>query len=287
MTPEQLWRIYPRLQSILFVENVWGTLSAFLVLYCLATRTLARPVATRRYWALLGLAFVCLALTISRGALITLAIGAFILFLFRGRHRSRIAFCVATAILSISGVLWYFADDPRVAFVLKRADTISLQSAQQGTLASDRVFQWVAGWNIFLLYPSGKGFGTAGFAASLSKGGSHVVADGMYFRVLAEQGIPGILMFAFMLIGVAYILVQSLRRATGWTRVLGLTLLSFHCGFCVQSIGANTFDYYYFPAVFWMLFGCYVSLIERGPEKPSDLTTAPTSALVATTGRTL
>ncbi|MES2460358.1 MAG: O-antigen ligase family protein [Armatimonadota bacterium] len=261
---ESAWRVYPRLQSLLFDENVWGTLSTFVALYCLATRMIDRPRrASRGWWLLFLLAMINLVLTMSRGALIAFVVSIAVLLMIRGRHRLRLLAAV-TAALTIAGIVIVSnANDRRMAYLLYRSNTISSSNLKNGSAVDDRAFQWKQGWEIFELYPSGKGLGTVGFAAFLSKGGSNSVADGIYFRVLAETGVPGTLLFVSSLAGVGIVLAKRTRGSVGSVRMLGMTLFAFHIGFCVQSIGANTYDYYYVPALFWLLFGCFVSLAER------------------------
>jgi hypothetical protein len=261
---ESAWRVYPRLQSLLFEENIWGTLSTLVAIYCLATRMIDRPKrASRGWWLLFLLSTVNLVLTMSRGALIAFVVSICVLLLTRGRHRLRLLAAVTAALTIGSIVVLSNANDKRMAFLLSRADTISSSNLKNGSAVDDRAFQWKQGWEIFELYPSGKGLGTVGYAAFLSKAGAHTVADGIYFRVLAETGVPGTVLFVSALVGVGMVLVNRTRTAVGTVRVLGTTLLAFHAGFCVQSIGANTYDYYYAPALFWLLFGGFVTLAER------------------------
>ncbi|MBC8138837.1 MAG: O-antigen ligase family protein [Fibrella sp.] len=261
MTPMAFWGFYPRMQAFFFEENHWGTLSE-LVAVLGAAYLMRSDVLLKRYVFVL-LATLGMVCSISRGAMISFVIAIAILLLFRGAHRKRIAAVLAvSAVVGVAG-LYAMRDSPLVTVTFDRLETVSANAAKKGEVANDRTHQWKAGWKVFLETPSGKGLGTVGNGASLSKVTPFLVGDGVYVRVLAEQGVPGILAFAYLIISIPWILWRYRDIAPVEWRPLGIGLFAFHFGFCIHGIGANTFDYYCVAPVYFMLVGLYVSAAHR------------------------
>lgn len=260
--PDVFWRVYTRMESLLFEENVWGTLCTLIALYCLTgLRGGKTPWKTS---CLLALSLAGTVLSQSRGALLTLAGGVCVLLLLRGRHRTRILATLAALGLIGATIMANWGNSERVVTLVTRAATLTSTDSKHNA-TSDRSFQWKEGWDIFVQNPSGIGLGTVGYAAHLSGIGQHRVADGIYFRILAETGIPGILMTFLALFGTGWVLFRHIfdYACSPSTRRLGMTLFAFHCGFVVQSVGANTYDFWYLPSVFWTFFGVFVTLCQR------------------------
>jgi hypothetical protein len=271
MTPPEFWRWYPRMQSFLYDENVFGTLCSLNVLWCVASMMARRP--GWKVIVLLLLSAICMVLSMSRGALISSSVGLAVLLLLRGRHRPRVLAALVCGAILAGAALMQMRSTAAAIILTERLQTIGVDAAKKGEVANDRWHQWRAGWQIFLDTPSGKGLGTVGYAAHLSKVSEHVVADGIYFRVLAEQGVPGLIAFVGTLAGVGWVLILYLPHTRGQTRVLGAALLAFHAGFVVHSVGANTFDYFYAAPLYWMLYGVFVTRArqEMGAEVLADV----------------
>jgi hypothetical protein len=262
LAPDVYWRLYTRMESLLLEENVWGTLCSFVALYCLAG--LQGRKTSSKTVGLLAISLLGMALSMSRGALLTWGIGVIVLLLLRGRHRGRILAALVALGMVGGFVMSHWGSSANVASILTRADTLTSTDSKNNA-SSDRIHQWRAGWEIFVHNPSGIGLGTVGYAAHLSGIGSHRVADGIYFRILAETGVPGAVMTLYALIGTGWVLFRHIfdYSCRPPTRRLGMALFAFHCGFVVQSIGANTYDLWYLPSVFWTFFGVFVSLCSR------------------------
>ncbi len=252
--PLDFWRFYFRMQSLLFEENVWGSLSALVSLFCLASLSSPRPSWTIR--ALFCLSTLCLILTLSLGSFGCWLTGTGVLLLLRGQHRKRIF--VGLALLTALGAWTYtiVGKDIRVAMLMHHIEQSGIST---GDVGADRQHQWEAGLRIFEENPSGTGIGTVGYGASLTAIRLTTVADGNYISILGETGVPGILILVLTVLGTAWVLFRHLRAAQGTEKILGMTLLAYLCGMCVHAVGANPFEYYYTFPVFWMLTGIYVS----------------------------
>ena len=267
---------YPRMQSLLFAEALWGTLSALVSLLCLALL----PQVRRRklVWALFFLSFGCLLLSMSRGALICWAVGVIVLLAVRGRHRLPTAGVCCAVIVVASAGLWALRSHERAQDLIKRTAAITDPGNQ---LAYDRVTQWERAITIFQLLPAGKGLGAGGNASFYHAGSGldETIFDGGIFRVLAEQGAPGVLCIVLGLATMAGVLLRRLRGAQRLDRALGLTALAFLAGLSVQNIGQNAFDFPYVPYVLWMLCGLFIAR-RTAPPEPGEGIAAHAGAIV-------
>jgi hypothetical protein len=254
LDPFVFWKTYPRMQSLLFEENVWGSMCALVSVFCLASLVQARP--PRALKPLFLLSTLCLLLSMSRGAWLCWAASLFVLVLLRGRHRPRVvAACLALLVVA-GAALGALRQHPRVMALWDRVERIGVT---KGRLTVDRADQWKNGLDAFRMNPSGLGLGTGGNAAVYSGLGQPTVADGHFVKVAMEQGVPGLLTLALCLTGVFWAIVRHLPATDGLEKALGLTLASFLVGMCFHAVGANTLDYDYMPAVFWTLAGLFLA----------------------------
>jgi hypothetical protein len=256
------WMHYMRMQSLLFEENVWGSLCGFISMFSMA-RIATDKAVFKRQWPLWALSTLCLGFSVSRGAVAGWIVGTLVLLLIRTPFRRRLIaiFSIVAVVAATSAFL--LKDDPRVRvwYVLMERSGIS-----EGKVANDRWPQWVAGYQIFTQSPSGTGVGTVGYGASKTGMALSVVADGMYITTLAEIGVPGVLLTIALGVSAFVVILKPLRNGTPlspFMRALGLTLIVQLCATYVHAVSANTFEYYYTYPVFWMLFGVYVTVTEQ------------------------
>ncbi len=258
--PYVFFRWYPRMQSLLFAEALWGTLSALVSLLCLALV----PQTRRRgwIWLLFFVAIACLALSMSRGALGCWLGGTLVFLLVPGRHRLPTVAAYLALFFLVGAGLWVLQGDERVVSIVERTAALADTNNQ---LAYDRVWQWKHVVATFWLLPAGRGLGAAGTASFYHSGGSAetTIFDGGIFRILAEQGIPGVLCVAVAVAAMAFVLARLLRGARGLDRAVGLTALALLVGLSIQNIGQNAYDFPYVPYVLWMLAGLFVARRHR------------------------
>lgn len=284
MNPLDFWQIYPRMQGFLFDEVVWGTLCTLIAVIAIAH--LATHDSLLKRYAFVLLATLCLFCSLSRGSMISFACALVVLLIHPGPHRKQLAAILAIMVVLGGAGLYVMRGSWLVTVAMTRLDTVSVGAAKKGEIAKDRTHQWKAGWKIFQQTPSGLGLGTVGLGASLSKVTPYLVGDGMYFRVLAEQGVPGIVVFAYMLISIPWILWRYRNIVPVVWRPLGTGLFAFHFGFCIHGIGANTFDYYCIAPTYFMLLGLYVSAAHRQMSE-NKLLANVTAANITGSGRML
>ncbi len=273
MSPLEFWGIYPRMQSFFFEEVTWGTLCELMAVIGAAYLCRSDSLVKRYVFVLAAaLAMFC---SLSRGPMISFVIAITILLLHAGQQRKRILAIVALIIAMGGAGLYVMRDSHLITVALARLDTVSLDAAKRGEVAEDRTHQWKEGWKIFQQTPSGKGLGTVGYGASLSKVTNYLIGDGLYFKVLAEQGVPGIVAFLYLIFSIAWILWRYRNIAPPEWKPLGMGLFAFHFGFCVHGIAGNTFDYYCVAPIYFMLLGIYVSAVHRHLREQSSRTMLP------------
>lgn len=247
--------VYVRMQSLLLEENVWGALSSLVSLFCLAYQGTPRPPLWTR--CLFVLATLCILLAMSRGAIASWIMGVAVLLLLRGPHQRRIlVVTLVSGLLFGSALLTLRRHDLRIGAIVNRVDEVEM--SREG-LHPDRVRQWENSLQMFLLHPAGTGLGTTGYSAMYTRQRAPLITDGQYFRVAVEQGVPGLITVILALGGTLWALLRHLPTTSGHERVLGMTLVAYLCGLCTHSVGANAMDYYYIPAVTWMLIGLFMA----------------------------
>lgn len=284
MSPLEFWGFYPRMQGFLFDEVLWGTLCSLIAV--IAVAHLGNRDSLLKRYAFVLLTTLCLFCSLSRGAMISFITAMLILLVYPGPQRKPIAGILAIIVVLGGTGLYVMRDSWLVTVAMQRFDTVSVGAAKKGQIANDRAFQWKAGWKIFQQTPSGMGLGTVGYGASLSKVTPYIVGDGLYFRILAEQGVPGIVVFAYMIVSIPWILWRYRNIVPVVWRPLGTGLFAFHFGFCIHGIGANTFDYYCVAPAYFMLLGLYVSAAHR-QMRENKLPANSTAANITGDGRML
>ena len=254
--PEVFWRAYLRMQSLLFEENVWGSLCSFVSLLSAAYLVVRKR--SLGWAALFTLSTLGLALSIARGAVVGWAVGLFVLLLQRERYSWRLNASLAGFGTAIGAAVLYFSTLPNIDLWLQLG-TRALTGVQSGSF-DGRTQQWEIGWDILTRNPSGTGLGTVGYSASGSGLPQSKVADGNYVSLGAEMGWLGLLMLFSVLSSMLWVLFRHQRAlSSASTRALGLGLIAYLCAMMVHAVSANVFEYYYTFPVFWLLLGVYVT----------------------------
>jgi hypothetical protein len=262
------WRVYPRMQSLIFDENLWGAFCANIAFVSLAVMVCPIPRAEggarplfRGAFFLFTFATLCLYLSMSRGGVACYLIGIVAITVCAGRYRVRLLGIGAAIIAALVLLLIVYPNHPRIAGAMKRYTSVSDTSSK---VAYDRVEMWENAIVSFWGTPSGSGLGTAGQAA-VYHGGGAVVTDGQYFKVLVEEGIPGVFTWVVGWIGAIGIIVGLLRGAYGIDRIYGLTVLASIIGQLAQNVGSNASDFYYMPVITWAFLGFFVARRTQPP----------------------
>jgi O-antigen ligase len=183
------------------------------------------PVRPQRYRLLVSLALLnagWVFLSGSRGS--ALISGACLLFiLIRLRPSKGVLVTVAVATLTaVAAVNQFEALESRAAFRVTKLFDTDYSGSDRTSGRSDLAR---GGWQMFLEHPLG--IGTGGFphgwalfsnrSRAWAFGGAHKEAHSAWIKVLVENGVPGICLFAAFVLSFAFV---------GWTRRTGGQLLS-------------------------------------------------------------
>ncbi len=269
---------YLRMVSLLLDEDMWGAACALISLLCMARVTTGK--AGKTAWFALLLSIAGLMLSMSRGAVIGWGGGVLVLAAVHTGRRLRVLMIVFGLLVAGGAGYLQIQTDARVVKVQK---FIAESAPDQKGLGTGRMQQWQSGMETFSRFPSGIGVGASGFAALYTGIGQPIVTDGFYYHIAVEQGWPGLVLWAIGLPGMIVVLLARLRvttelllRSLGAGLVAGLVSLSIH------GIVADSFDYYYTPALFFILFALFMGgtdhYVQRRPKAKSDAN--PSLALV-------
>jgi probable O-glycosylation ligase (exosortase A-associated) len=191
--------------------------------------------------------------TFSRGGLITLAVVVPAL-LWRSRHRLVVTALVA---LAAAGFLWYTSDAFTAAYA-ERASSISDYQADGS--AQGRLNAWTTSWRVFLDYPL-FGVGPNNLAVVHPRyspdPGRFRVSHNAYLQVLAECGLPALLLFVAV-IASGFLALGRIRRGTclPWVETYARMMQISIAAYVVGSMFLNTA----YSELIYQLVGMSVSL---------------------------
>jgi probable O-glycosylation ligase (exosortase A-associated) len=152
--------------------------------------------------------------TFSRGGLLTLGLVSMLL-VWRSQKRGLAAALMAASLLVVLALTSQEVKDR----YLQRAETID--DYQEDGSAQGRINSWKTSWYVFLDYPV-VGVGPDNLIAVYDRyspqPGRFHVAHNAYFQLLAECGLPGLLLF----LGAIGTALWRMQRLRGWTAVPGV-----------------------------------------------------------------
>lgn len=175
--------------------------------------------------------------TFSRGGFLTLLVVGGLL-IWRSQRRILVT-CVLA--LGLAGFLLFTSEQMTQDYV-RRAE--SIQNYEEDGSALGRINAWRTSWRVFLDYPL-TGVGPNNLAAVFQRYSPEEdrfrVAHNAYFQLLAECGLPALLLFLGAL-GVTWWRMQRLRGSTSlaWIEVQARMLQISIAGYLVGSMFLNT-----------------------------------------------
>lgn len=179
--------------------------------------------------------------TFSRGGLVTLCVVSALL-LWRSKHRFLVAGLMAAALIGFLA----FTSESVTEKYMSRASTID--DYEDDRSAQGRINAWKTSWYVFLDYPV-VGVGPNNLAAVFRRYSPEVdrfrVAHSAYFQVLAESGLPALLLFLGAM-GAALWRMEVLRRwcqqatAPPWVEVQARMLQISIVAYMTGSLFLNT-----------------------------------------------
>jgi len=239
----------------------------------------------RRWVALAAGAVIMegLVLTNTRGAFLGLVGGALVFAVFKARAHRRLFWAVA--LVSLLGLVM-IADRTFVERMASIGETtVDTEDVDQS--ARSRLFIISAQWQMFLEYPMGTGHrGTAVLSpryledrwlTGSNEGDRARSSHNTFMTTLVEQGIPGALMFLWLVLWTLWALVRlrSLERMHGDPEV---TTLAATAGSVlgVVFVAGNTADFLMAEVQFW-IFPAFITLLQLRQRAVQD--SDPTKSL--------
>ena len=231
-----------------------------------------------RRWASLAAGAVImngLVLTNTRGAFLGLVGGAAVFMLFKGRAHRRLFWGVA--LVSLLG-LAAIADQKFVERMLSiKESTVNNEEVDQS--ARSRLFVISAQWEMFLDHPMGAGHrGTAVLSPDYLEDRWLTGRDqdrarsshNTFMTALVEQGMPGALMYLWLVVWTAWALVRLrlLERSHGDPAVTTLAATA-AAVLGVVLVAGTTADFLMAEVQFWM-FAVFVTLLQFGQRAVKD-----------------
>lgn len=212
----------------------------------------------RRYVALISVPFILnmVVLTGSRGAFLALFMGGIVIFALRPKENIRLFYTLA--FLGILG----FAAVASEAF-WARMQTMEAAVNKEETLdnsAKGRIVQMKAGVRMFEAYPLGVGH--RGFTSLSSQYLDPIYLDSTgarsshntFISALAEQGLPGAILFSMLWLWVFKSCLIARRWAAAKRPLLEVSLMSATCaGLVVVFIGGQFADFLKAEVQVWLL----------------------------------
>lgn len=182
-------KVYGPKNSMIYDNNDFGlAMNMALPMFAALARTEHSRILRWSFWASIPMGIMAVILTYSRGALLGLAIALFAMVM---KTKRRVLAIAGTLIVGVTILL---AAPPQW---IERMQTLRNVGTDQSALA--RIHSWTFAYRFFLDHPIlGGGFQT--FTALLY-GRYNMLAEkvqgphSIYFQVLAEHGLPGLLMF--------------------------------------------------------------------------------------------
>jgi probable O-glycosylation ligase (exosortase A-associated) len=229
--------------------------------------------------------------TFSRGGLLTLCIVSGLL-IWRSKNRWLVAVVMAVSLLGFVAL----TSDAVTEKYMQRAETID--DYQEDGSAMGRINAWKTSWYVFLDYPV-FGVGPNNLAAVFQRyspePGRFRVAHNAYFQLLAECGLPGLLLFLGA-IGAALWRMQRLRDLTRqpWietqARMFQISILGYLAGSMFLNMAYNEVIYHLIGLTVCLEVVAEAEALAKAPEEQA-VEDVPwwkrpqTSPMVGSTGR--
>ena len=246
-----------RFTSILWTPVVFSSIATASIIYWFFRFLMDNR---RIYVLYLAILFLCLFLSVSRGAMIALVFCILLIGVLKMDWKKLLL--VLLLQISMFSVVGFYISNPIEfgAWIIKSSkETVEMKEGVT------RVDLWQKSNKNIYKYPFGLGLGNAGHVAARfhSKDNSRVSTcstDGWYLKLLLETGY----------IALAFYIAISLLVFWQWWRhfrKFGFDILTFifvlGCAVNIQNIVSNVLDFYMFSYLYWFIFGIFILKLKR------------------------
>jgi hypothetical protein len=201
----------------------------------------------------------CLVFTMSRGSWSGAFAGHLIILVYNRKKIIKVAIVFALAcVLFISMFSQYSSS------LYQHLSTLGMSTDSGVTAYNQRSSQWKNAIDLFKSYPLGYGVGKIGVAQQRIKDryGEYTeniaLTDANYFKILAETGIQGIILFLLFLFTKLIKCIRSIRSPSDNSKGRGIninavSLAAITLGISLQAIGSNVWDFTALPYIYFFL----------------------------------
>jgi hypothetical protein len=174
----------------------------------------------------------------------------FCLWYFSNNIKERWPYLLLMVVILVSGVNYVAYVSPELLdFLILRFTGSFGGDSNDVTIVNERSHMWLTAIDHFILNPFGLGAGQGGWISYTQDVNIDiVVTDGDYFRLLLESGIPGVLVFIYLLGAILLSFIRDNRSEASY--MYWLTI-----GSALQMVGSNITELYYANFAFWLALG--------------------------------
>jgi hypothetical protein len=246
-----------RFTSILWTPVVFSSIASASIIYWFFRFLMDNR---RIYVLYLAILFLCLFLSVSRGAMIAMVFCILLIGVLKMDWKKLLL--VFLLQISMFSVVGFYISNPIEfgSWIIKSSkETVEMKEGVT------RVDLWQKSNKNIYKYPFGLGLGKAGHVAARfhTKDNSRVSTcstDGWYLKLLLETGY----------IALAFYIAISLLVFWQWWRYFrkfGFDILTFifvlGCAVNIQNIVSNVLDFYMFSYLYWFIFGIFILKLKR------------------------
>jgi O-Antigen ligase len=209
----------------------------------------------RSGWQILGFAIICIALllTLTRMTILVALLQLVLFVVMRRRPEWAVAGLALAAMMFL------------IAMVLVPGlpgYTLQTLSGQETSTAS-HLSDWVSGARAFAETPWGAGLGVTDASATRA-GLEHVTGDNLYLKYAVELGLPGVLLFVFILGSIMGHSFNLFRRGrTDAERAMGAVIWLATIGLAINGMTAVVFNAITLGWLFFWLAGATVTVSQQ------------------------
>ncbi|PTQ53639.1 MAG: O-antigen polymerase [Hydrogenibacillus schlegelii] len=246
--------------SFVVSPNVLGSYMAYALLLTLALAWRARAEGRRRallvYLLFAALEAAALVLSGSRGAWLAFFLAALVVLFF---FRPRLSLAAAAALIALAALL------PPIR---RRMEALLSPMYWEKSARDGRIARWLGSFHQMRFDPLfGRGIGHYGGATGNRFFGTTYV-DGYYFKTMAEMGLPGLILFVWLMVAVFRTLFARWQAARGRPEgALLLGLLAADLAVALHNAVENIFEVPFMNAYFWLAAGLALALSPGRPEE--------------------
>lgn len=247
---------------------------------------------TRRKWILwgLGLGIIALFFAYSRGAWLALLVGLLVAWSIRKKWFKQLV--VITIIIMLGMTSWlvkdyhymqFAPDHDRTIFHTDFKEHMAATVALKDVSNAERFYRWVAGFKMFVekpitgfgpnsFYSQYKNYTVSSFETWVSDNPEHSTVHNYFLLTLLEQGLPGLLLFCCLYIGMLFKAQQLFYQLqNNFYSTIALTIAIILGMLGVINFMSDMVETDKLGSLFWLCLGLILVLDKKLAEEQNNL----------------